>query len=127
MPKPTLTPSNVSKFTADLYALSDSMVLLEADKVAADFSTWLNSIFDLTPEQFAYVSGYPIEVNRYYGFLFAATFMARGPIIFGVSPDNPAPRRFKETRANMFGTINYNDDTKELTGNMDVTIEFALL
>lgn len=127
MSKPILSPSDVSKYTADLYALPNSMIVLEADKVAADFRTWLNSTFDLSTEQIAYIDTYSEEVNRFYGYLFAATFLSRGQITFAAPPSNPVPRRIKETRANLFGEVTYNDQDQTLDGAMDVTIEFTLL
>ncbi len=127
MSKPDLTPANVAKFTTDLYLLSDSMIFIEAQNVAADFRVWLSNTFNLTTEQVSYIDTYSETVNQYYGYLFAATIIARGQITFAAPPNNPLPRRFKETRANLFGAVNYDDDNKELTGTMDVTIEFMLL
>lgn len=127
MSKPVLSTSDVAKLTADLYALPDSSIILEAGKVSADFNTWIKATFALTPEEIAYVDTFPLIANLFYGHLFAAAFLSRGPIIFPSIPDNPLPRRFKETRANLFGNVTFNNDDKELTGTMDVTIEFALL
>lgn len=125
MPKPTLTPNDVTAEIDVLYTLSDSALLLEANAVANDFSSWLTNKFALTPEQVTYIATYPDKVNKFYGYLFAAAFLTRGPIIFPAIPANPAPRRIKETRANLFGNVSYNDN--ELEGTVEVNVEFALL
>ncbi|OJV52502.1 MAG: hypothetical protein BGO31_07580 [Bacteroidetes bacterium 43-16] len=127
MPKPTLTPNDVTAEIDVLYTLSDSALLLEANAVANDFSSWLTNKFALTPEQVTYIATYPDKVNKFYGYLFAAAFLTRGPIIFPAIPANPAPRRIKETRANLFGNVSYNDNDNELEGTVEVNVEFALL
>ncbi|MBL7706830.1 MAG: hypothetical protein JNM21_14885 [Taibaiella sp.] len=127
MLKPILSQSDIDSLIAKFYSLPDSLLVAEADKVAADFRTWLNSEFDLTTEQIAYVDTYPEIVNRFYGYLFASAFLTRGPITFPAIPNNPAPRRIKETRANLFGDVTFNDQAKSLDGTLDVTIEFTLL
>ncbi len=127
MPKPLLTPVNILAFTEQLYLKTDASILLEANAVATDFSTWLNDKFDLTPEEKAYISTYPENVNKFYGHLFAAAFHSRSQITFAVAPANPAPRRAKETRANLFGEVKYNDSDQKLTGTFDINISFALL
>ena len=66
-------------------------------------------------------------MNRFYGYLFESAYLTRGPITFPAIPDNPAPRRIKETRANLFGDVTFNDQSKSLDGTLDVTIEFTLL
>lgn len=113
--------------TAKLYALPDSLIVSEADKVAADFRAWLNSNFDLTKDQIAYIDTYPEHVSRFYGYLFAATFLSRGQITFAAPPNNPVPRRIKETRANLFGDVRFNNRDKRLDGTLDVKVEFSLL
>lgn len=127
MAKPILSPSDVAKVTAGLYGLSDSMLILEAGKVSADFNTWMKATFDLTLEETAYIDTFPLIVNLFYGNLFAAAFLSRGPIVFPAVPNNPAPRRIKETRANLFGSVSYNDQDKGLDGSLDITLAFTLL
>ncbi len=127
MPKPILTQENIQAFTDQLYLKPDASILLEADAVATDFGTWLNDNFDLTVDQDAYISTYPSIVNKYYGHLFAAGFLSRSGISFAAPPANPAPRRTKETRANLYGEVKYNDTDQELTGSIDIKISFALL
>lgn len=122
-----LSQSDISALTSTLYALPDSLLVAEADHIAADFRTWLNDNFNLTTEQVAYIDTYPELVNRFYGYLFAATFLSRGQITFASPPDNPAPRRIKETRANLIGDVTFNDQSKSLEGSLDATIEFTLL
>lgn len=125
MPKPTLNPINVAALQEELYGLFDSDLLLEAQAVAANFSTWLTSKFALTPEELNYIDTYSEKVNKLYGYLFAAAFLTRGPITFPAIPVNPAPRRIKETRMNLFGNINF--DELDLDGTLEVNVEFALL
>lgn len=127
MAKPILSQSDIDSLTSKLYAQSDSLLVAEADKVTADFRSWLKSNFDLTAEQITYVDTYPTIVNKFYGNLFSAAFLSRGPITFAAPPANPVPRRIKETRANLFGEVKYNDQAKGLDGSLDVTIDFMLL
>lgn len=127
MPKPMLTPEDVAAELDVLYTLSDSALLLEADAVANDFSSWLTNKFALSPEEINYINTYPDKVNKFYGYIFAAAFLTRGPIMFPAIPANPAPRRIKETRANLFGNVSYNDNDTDLEGTLEVNVEFALL
>ena len=125
MPKPTLTPIDVDAYLEELYGLSDSDLLLEANSVANDFSSWLNTKFVLSPDEINYLDTYSEKVNKFYGYLFAATFISRGPIIFPALPLNPAPRRIKETRMNLFGNVSF--DEQDLEGTLDVHVEFSVL
>lgn len=127
MPKPNLTPDNVDALTKEINDLDVASRILEADAVAADFVVWLKSKFDLTAEQITYVDGYPEDVKKFYGYLFASGFLTRSPIIFSALPANPVPRRTKETRANLFGNVSYNDSDKTLDGNFEITLEFSLI
>lgn len=127
MPKPTLTPIDVDAYLEELYGLSDSDLLLEANSVATDFSSWLNAKFVLTTDEANYLGTYTEKVNKFYGYLFAAAFLTRGPISFPAIPANPAPRRIKETRANLFGNISFNDSAQDLDGSVEVNVEFSLL
>ncbi|OJV54238.1 MAG: hypothetical protein BGO31_12875 [Bacteroidetes bacterium 43-16] len=123
----TLTPEDVEAEITTLYALSDSALLLEADAVALDFPAWLKGKFDLTSDQIDYLDTYSEGVKKFYGHIFAAAFITRSPIIFPAIPDRSTPRRIKETRANLFGSVSYDDGSQELTGTVEVNIEFALL
>ena len=127
MSKPALTAEDVAALTATLYALSDDSLLAEANAVAADFNTWMDSKFDLTPDQITYIDSFPDHIKMFWGYLFAAAFISRGPIDLGSIPLNQAPRRIKETRANLFGDISYNDDEKELVGALNIEVGFELL
>ncbi|OJV50992.1 MAG: hypothetical protein BGO31_11025 [Bacteroidetes bacterium 43-16] len=127
MPKPLLTPENVQEFTDDLYVKTDAEIVSEANAVALDFATWLDNNFDLTTEQSTYIATFPARVNKFYGHLFASGFLSESPISFAAAPPNPAPRRTKETRANLFGEVKYNDTDQELTGTFDIKVSFALL
>ncbi|WP_313491944.1 MULTISPECIES: hypothetical protein [Sphingobacterium] len=127
MPKPSLTPENVQDFTDQLYLKTDAEIIAEANAVALDFASWLNSNFDLTTDQSTYIATFPEKVNKFYGHLFASGFLSESPVSFAAPPANPAPRRTKETRANLFGEVRYNDDDQELTGTFDIKISFALL
>jgi len=51
MEKQPLTPTGVSEFVSQLYALPDVFVAAEAEQVAADFRLWLAGRFELTPRQ----------------------------------------------------------------------------
>lgn len=127
MPKPLFTPENVNDYTDTLYSKSDTEVLAQADAVATNFSTWLEDNFDLSSEQSAYLATYPDKVNKFYGHLFAAGFLSHSPIFVGATPVNPAPRRAKETRANLFGDIKFDDTSQTLTGSIEMKISFKLL
>lgn len=123
----TLSPSNVTAKTTELYALSDAELILQADAVAANYLGWMKDNFDLTPEQIAYISDAPAKVQKTWGHLFAASLLTRGDISFGPLPANPAPRRTKELRMNMFGDLTYNDSSKVLNGSIEVSISSKLL
>ncbi|CDS92082.1 hypothetical protein BN1088_1430486 [Sphingobacterium sp. PM2-P1-29] len=125
MSKPTLTPIDVDAYLEELYGRSDSDLLLEANSVATDFSSWLSAKFVLTTDEINYLDTYSEKVNKFYGYLFAAAFLSRGPIIFPALPLNPAPRRIKETRMNMFGNVTFNE--QDLDGTLEVNVEFSLL
>ncbi|MEN5232477.1 hypothetical protein [Sphingobacterium faecium] len=125
MPKPTLNTIDVTAFLEELYGLSDTDLLTEANAVAADFSSWLSNQFALTQDEINYIDTYSEKVNKLYGYLFAAAFLMRGPISFPAIPVNPAPRRIKETRMNLFGHINF--DEQDLDGTLEVNVEFDLL
>ena len=127
MSLPALTPDEVSNLTSELYALSDDSLLAEANAVAADFNAWMDSKFDLTPDQTTYIDSFPDNVKMFWGYAIAAAIISRGPIDLGSIPLNQAPRRIKETRANLFGEISYNDDDKELVGGLNVEVGFELL
>ena len=125
MSKPTLTPIDVDAFLEELYGLSDSDLLLEANSVATDFSSWLSAKFVLTTDEINYLDTYSEKVNKFHGYLFAAAFLSRGQITFPALPLNPAPRRIKETRMNMFGNVSFNE--QDLDGTLEVNVEFSLL
>lgn len=127
MPKPLLTPENVKKFTEQLYLKTDTEIIAEADAVALDFNSWLKNNFDLTTEQSAYIATFPARVSKFYGHTFSSGFLSESPITFAAPPANPTPRRTKETRANMFGEVKFDDKSLELTGTFDIKISFALL
>lgn len=127
MSKPPLTTEDVSALTTELYALSDSELLLEADAIAADYLGWMEDKFDLAPEQITYISSAPTQMQKFWGYLYAASFASRGPITFGALPPNPPPRRIKECRENFFGFVTYNNRTQQLTGGLEIEVEFQLL
>lgn len=123
----TLTPSNVAAKTAELYALSDADLILEADSVSANFLAWMKTNFTLTPEQIAYIADAPAIVQKAWGNAFAGSFCTRGTIDFGLIPANPAPRRTKELRMNMIAALSYDDSSKILSGEIEATLSFKLL
>lgn len=125
MPKPSLNTIDVAAFLEELYGLSDTDLLTEANAVAADFSSWLSNQFALTQDEINYIDTYSEKVNKLYGYLFAAAFLTRGPISFPAIPVNPAPRRIKETRMNLFGNLTFNE--QDLEGTLEVNLEFALM
>ena len=127
MPTLILDPADVAVKTDALYMLSNAELAAEADSLASGFLTWIQLNFALTTEQVTYISNAPINVQKVWGYQFAATILTRGPLNFGILPLNPAPRRTKELKMNMFASLSYNDQDQELTGNIDTTLSFSLL
>lgn len=127
MEKPAFTTDDVSNLTAELYSLSDDSLLAEANAIAADFYAWMESKFDLTPDQTTYIASFPEHIKKFYGYACAAAFISRGPVNLGSIPLNQAPRRIKETRANLFGEISYNNGDQELVGALSIDLGFELL
>lgn len=56
MTKEPLTPSGVQQKTTDLYALSDPLLLAEADMIRTDFRTWIQDNFLLNNDQQTYLN-----------------------------------------------------------------------
>jgi len=100
--------------------------MTEAGDVAADFNGWLDDHFLLSSYQTAYLDDVPDMVRKTWGHLFAVAFLRRSLITMVTPPDNPPPRRTKEVRKNMAGLLTYNDDTKELDGELSIAITWDL-
>lgn len=111
----------------DLYALTDADLLLEAKVVSTDFSGWLKDNFTLTADQNAYLGTASGSVLFLWGNLFAAAMVSRGTIWMPTPISNPAPRRTKELRQNINGSLKYDDSSKVITGNINISMDWALL
>lgn len=127
MPAPTLTPANVTLVLDEFYLLTDAELRLAAIDMASDFYSWMNTNFTLTAEQQAYISGAPLNVQSFWGFMHGACLLKRGVINFSLPPLNPVPRRAKETRENMFCDVVYSNATMELTGSFQIDVSFTLV
>lgn len=127
MPTLILNPADVAEKTNELYLLSDAELAAQADALASGFLTWMQINFNLSSEQVAYISNAPVNVQKIWGYQFAAAILTRGPVNFGPIPVNPAPRRTKELKMNMFAELTYDDSTEKLTGSIEASLSFELL
>lgn len=92
-----LTPEGAADKLADLYALSDLALGLQAVAIAADFKSWIKHNFDLTPAQTTYVNGMNSDVTRYFGVQCSICFVHRLPIGLVYPPPPTAPGYTKWT------------------------------
>jgi len=87
-PKYNLTPAGVAQKLADLYALSDSALAVEAAAIKNDFGQWIGDNFTLTTAQQTYLNGMDISAMGYYGGQMAICFVHRRPVTLVQDEEN---------------------------------------
>ncbi len=112
MEKVAFTPEGVSAKTAELYALSDEQLYLEARAAGTDFKSWFRDNFTLQPSQEEYLDEVPPSFLLFWGYLFGSAFIGRRPIVMAALPDKP--RRTKQGNTSSTVTGSY---TPEQDGN----------
>jgi|GEM_PF-541420 len=121
------TPAGLTAKLTELYALSDSALLLEAQLASTSLVAWFDANFSLTTEQDAYLADMSAADHLTFGCLLAAALITRSPIVMGAIPANPIPRRTKELRQNIMGSLQWDNGIKSLGGYVNLDLTWVLL
>ncbi len=119
MGKVAFTPEGVSAKTAELYALSDHELCIEARAVGTDFKSWFRRNFSLEPSQEEYLNEVPSPFLLFWGYLFGAAFIGRRPVVMASLPDKPRRTKQGSTMTSVSGSY-----TPEQNGSPAV-LEFS--
>ncbi len=112
MGKVAFTPEGVSAKTAELYALSDQELCVEARAVGTDFKSWFRDNFALEPLQEEYLNEVPPSFLLFWGYLFGSAFIGRRPVVMASLPDKPRRTKQGNTKSAVSGSY-----TPEQNGN----------
>lgn len=112
MEKVAFTPEGVSAKTAELYALSDHELCIEARAVGTDFKSWFRNNFTLEPSQEEYLNEVPPSFLLFWGYLFGSAFIGRRPVVMASLPDKPRRTKQGNTMTSVSGSY-----TPEQNGN----------
>lgn len=93
------TATGVAQKQAELYALSDANLLIQARLITTDIAGWLDTNFVLSDLQKAWIAQAPPMVQFNWGAAVAAVVSARRPITMATPPPTyPPARRTKKIR-----------------------------
>jgi len=124
MEKVAFTPEGVSAKTAELYALSDPELCMEARAVGSDFKSWFKNNFTLQPSQEEYLDEVPASFLLFWGYLFGSSFIGRRPIALADLPDKPRRTKQGNTVTSISGNYtpaqNGNPAILEFTGETQI-------
>lgn len=87
MKKYDLTEQGASDKLAELYALSNSALAIQAAAIAVDFKGWMKNNFNLTTEQEDYIDGMNTTASLHFGSQCSTCFLFR----LNINLDYPAP------------------------------------
>ncbi|GEM_PF-950574 len=80
--KQPFTEDGVNKKIAEVYALDNAALNVEADLLEADLAAWMNANFNLTPEQGSYLSDLSTDTINYLSERLSFCFRHRVTILF---------------------------------------------
>lgn len=122
-----LTPEGAAEKLADLYALPDLELAVQAMAIAVDFKAWIKSNFSLTPAQVTYVDGMNASASRFFGAQCSACFLNRINIelVYPEPPTTPGYAKWtgSESKVRMATDGNGN---MQLTGSLIFTISYEV-
>ncbi|MGJ1285087.1 hypothetical protein ACR79P_19725 [Sphingobacterium spiritivorum] len=121
-----LTPEGAEDKLAELYALSDTELAVQAMAIALDFKTWVKVNFDLTVSQRTYIDGMNADAVRFFGLQCSAGFLYR----IDIELDYPAPpveSSFTKwlTLESTIKMATDGNGSKQLTGSLTFTIDYV--
>ncbi|WP_277014286.1 hypothetical protein [Flavobacterium lindanitolerans] len=92
MPLFPFSPEGVQDLLAELYALPDPDLAIEANAISSDFKLWIADKFILSAGQLSYLNAISNGVTDYYGQQCSFCFGNRLEIILNYpdKPDNPS-------------------------------------
>lgn len=92
MPLFPFSPQGVQDLLAQLYALPDPDLAIEANAISSDFKLWIANNFILSAGQLTYLNGMSSSVTDYYGQLCSFCFDNRLDILLDYpdKPENPS-------------------------------------
>ena len=118
--KQPFTEDGVNSKIAEVYALDNAALKVEADLLQADLTAWMNANFILTTEQELYLSSLSTDTINYLSERLSFCFRHRLPIVFSKPvPTSPGYVKWSETK----------DKTKtrsNASGNFEVSGSFEL-
>lgn len=111
MQQQPLIPAGVNNKTAELYALPNNALIIEANAVRADFIAWLNVNFVLNSSQLAWLNGMDTRWITYAAFSTGLAIENRLPVIFNAPVPLPPASISKMAKTENKITVTYSEIT----------------
>src|SRR5690606_5810465 len=117
------TPEGVQSKLAQLYALSDELLSIEANEIELDFVEWMKDNFDLSTDQQDFLDNINEDAINYYGSQCALCFRHRLDIILIYPNPTPGYAKYPET-SNNIKVITDDQGNMEVTGSLTFTMTY---
>lgn len=121
-----LTEQGAADKLAELYALSDPALAIQAAAIAMNFKGWLKNSFNLTTEQDSYIDGMNSGTAFYFGAQCSICFLFRLPItlVYPPPPTSPGYTKWTGSESSVRVSTDGSGNTTA-TGSLTFTISYV--
>jgi len=124
MPRSAFSPSGVQEKLNELYLLSNTQLIQQADSIETDFKSWIVANFDLSVGQSTYLAQMNANTIKDYGYQTSLAVRNRLPItLVYPEPNPPGYAKWSVMNNNLIISAN-GSGSQTVTGSLNFTMEY---